>query len=402
MSIDFSQYQTWPVVRTPGGGTYYQVPGTSYVYDPFLSQAKGKPVVFNNPQPKLDDINRQRGREDKVFAMQENAASPMGQLLPIAGTVAGTVGAAYLADQFKTPSLIEQAIANNISNGGVAANGATAAGGTAVGGGGAAASEGAEAAFQAGAQGGTEGSTGFLAPGSTASNILGGAGVALGSYGVYQGIKDKNPVMAGMGGLGVAAGLSQLGWAVPGIGWAVAVAAPVVGALINKMGDKDVWDNERKDLMKLRDKGTFIPDELINQMPQRGRSREELVRIAEETGGNVQFAKSRDEKDLRGADIVGFSTFAKQDPEWFNRPLEQRINYAQQLLDAGLVREHHATIDVKWDKAPVPPWNNAPSEQPAAQSQKSTRSNTLSPGIGLDGKRLGQALAERSNKKSKK
>ena len=103
----YANYQQWEVVTTPSGGTYYKVPGTSFVYDPFTSGIKGKPVLFRNPQPELDkeaaaqsEHDKEVALRDKQVAAQLQAASPAGQVLPIAGTVAGTVGAGWAMNQF--------------------------------------------------------------------------------------------------------------------------------------------------------------------------------------------------------------------------------------------------------------------------------------------------------------
>lgn len=94
--IDFNQYNSWQRVTTPSGGVYYAVPGTSYVYDPFLSAARGQPVLWANPTQRDEEIQRQRDIQDQQVRQAERAGSPEGQLLPIAGTVGGTVGSAYL------------------------------------------------------------------------------------------------------------------------------------------------------------------------------------------------------------------------------------------------------------------------------------------------------------------
>lgn len=75
---------------------------------------------------------------------------------------------------------------------------------------------------------------GIFAPGSGLMTALGGAGAALGAYGAYKGIEAGDPMSAGLGGAGVAGGLSAMGLALGPIGWAGLIAAPIVGALINK------------------------------------------------------------------------------------------------------------------------------------------------------------------------
>lgn len=121
---------------------------------------------------------------------------------------------------------------------------------------------------------------------------------------------------------------------------------------IANMFASDEWKTERNRLNALKEKGTFIPENLLAGLEtiKRGRSKEELVARAKASGGNVQFAESRLESDLTPQDIVGYATFAEKDPDWFNKPLEERLQVADQALKAGAVREHHGTVDVDWGK----------------------------------------------------
>lgn len=103
--IDYNQYGSWESIQAPTGQMYYKVPGTGYVYDPFLSAIKGRPILWTNPEPQVAEKQKQ---EDRIQAAEDRAeyqASPEGQLIPVAGGVAGTVGAAYLVDQFKGPNV---------------------------------------------------------------------------------------------------------------------------------------------------------------------------------------------------------------------------------------------------------------------------------------------------------
>lgn len=90
MAIDFSQYNSWPTVTGANGGTYYVVPGSSYVYDPVSSQLTGKTQLFLNPT-----------QANKAAAAAKSASSPLGQLLPVGlgvgGVVAGQEAIAHLA-----------------------------------------------------------------------------------------------------------------------------------------------------------------------------------------------------------------------------------------------------------------------------------------------------------------
>ena len=187
------------------------------------------------------------------------------------------------------------------------------------------------------------------APGLTLGKALGGAGVALGSYQALKGIEQKDPTAAGLGGLGIGAGLSQLSVALGPIGWAAAIGVPVAAALINKMGDKDRWKEEYNRKKKLVEEG-IIPESMLGEEPTRGRSKEELIALEEEKiargeYGNPEFARSRNVKDLRAEDIWGFSVAPETlGASYMQASEEQRRAYNQQLLDEGLVREARGQI----------------------------------------------------------
>lgn len=123
---------------------------------------------------------------------------------------------------------------------------------------------------------------GMFAPGSTLGTALGGLGVGLGAYGAFKGIKKGDPLSAGLGGLGLASGLSQLGLLGAGpIGWAGLIAAPVVGSLFGK----DVSAPERnvrktKALLKMG----FTPEQLGTRVDAKGNPVTESNRFTKEAG----------------------------------------------------------------------------------------------------------------------
>lgn len=194
----------------------------------------------------------------------------------------------------------------------------------------------------------------------SATPYLGAAGAAAGAYGAYQGIKDKNPLTAGLGGLGAGLGINAMGFGLGPPGWAAMIAVPAIAALANRLGDKDQWKTEKKKLQKLQKGGTFVPEALLAQMLTRGRSKAELIRqdlapdfVGRDAGGNWAnnvFAQSRNEADLRPEDIVGYAAFAEKDKDWFNKPLDARLAEAKKALDAGAVREAKGSISVDWNK----------------------------------------------------
>jgi hypothetical protein len=106
-------------------------------------------------------------------------------------------------------------------------------------------------------------------------------------------------------------------------------------------------------------------------MPTKGRTKDELIKIAQQSGGNVKFAESRKESDLTPQDIIGYATFAENDPQWFNKPVAERLAVAQKALDAGAVRERNGTIDVDFSKiglTPAPAGQTVQTAQPAGQT----------------------------------
>lgn len=243
------------------------------------------------------------------------------------------------------------------------------------------------AAGAAGAEGAATQGAGLLS--GPAGTALGVAGVGLGAYGAYEGIKNKDPLTAGIGGAGIGLGLNTLGMALGPVGWAAAIGVPVGMALLSGFGDKDSWKTEKKRLDKLQKNGVNIPAGLLGNMPTRGRSRDELVAIEEQKiaagqPGNPTFARSRNEADLKPEDIWGYSTFfEKYGNDWLGKYDEnQRRQIAQSALDAGAVTEAKGSINIDWGKVP------AAEGQAATSAADTDRSKTRSPGIDDKGNRI--------------
>lgn len=186
---------------------------------------------------------------------------------------------------------------------------------------------------------------------------LGAAGTALGAYMAAQGIKNKDPMGAALGGAGAGLGLNAMGYALGPWGWAAMLAAPAAGALINKMTDKDRWKEEQSAVDKLAKDGVIGWEQYAATQPRlsMGRSKGELLDIerAKAAAGqyaNEKFAQSRDEKDLRGKDIWGFSAFGKKfGNDWFGSFSEkQREEIAQKAIDENAVNETRGQIKVNW------------------------------------------------------
>ena len=125
-------------------------------------------------------------------------------------------------------------------------------------------------------------------------------------------------------------------------------------------GDGDKYKTESKNLQRLKGKGINIPQSLIDSMPSHGRGKDELVRkdlpddfIGTDANGdwvNNKFAQSRDVKDLRATDIVNYSAFAEEYPDWFDRPLDERLQIADEYLKTKAVKEGHGTITLDHER----------------------------------------------------
>lgn len=219
------------------------------------------------------------------------------------------------------------------------------------------------------------GSGGLLGEGSMPlGNYVPGV---VGAYGMYDLLKNKKH--GGAGALQGAASGAGIGFTVGGpVGAGIGAAVGGLTGYFGNFGDVDAWKKEGDALRGLSEKGTYIPPQLIANMPTKGRSKEELIAIEQQRGGNVQFAGSRNEADLKGADIANYSAFAKKDPEWFKRPMEQRLAYAEQVAATpGAVREHHGTIDIDFSKAPPAPWETKAT--PAAATSTPPAQKSLTP-----------------------
>lgn len=157
--------------------------------------------------------------------------------------------------------------------------------------------------------------------------------------------------------------------------WGTAIGA-VLGAAYGfavSFQDKDTWKKEKKRLENLSKDGVYIPENLTAAMPKHGRKLEDLV-VKDlpadfvgfaNIGGqsqwvNNKFQSDRKVENLVAEDIVNYGTFAEDDPEWFKRSLQERLNIANAALQAGAVKEHHGTIEVdfkKFDKTKAGQYN---------------------------------------------
>ena len=155
-----------------------------------------------------------------------------------------------------------------------------------------------------------------------------------------------------------------------GAGLALAIPTGGLSLLPALFGNKHEWKTEKNKLNKLKDKGVYIPEGLAaaNLNKAQGRNagyRQELApdfvgRDSEGNWVNNKFAKSRNVADLHPEDIVNYAAFAEKDPDWFKKPLDQRLQVADQALRAGAVSEGKGSIKVDWKKVGDVPQSSLP------------------------------------------
>ncbi len=276
-AIDFSQFGSWEKIEAPTGAVYYIVPGTGYVYDPFMSSQKGRPVLWQNPKPEYEKRKEAEKKANK-------AASPEGQLLPLAGIVAGTVGAKHVVDwlgpttaqdkflgalaEEKLKDLAVKESIEQTTTQALAPEATTTAGAFTTG------LSGAPVGVQSLADGSVLMSDGTIqaatqSVGTTGAEAaigvtpyLGAAGAALGGYGVYNAIENNDPLSGGISGAGMGLGLGMaaplVGMALPGWGtlglMALGGAAGGFG-LTELLGHKSTKQYEAERWGELQDKG---------------------------------------------------------------------------------------------------------------------------------------------------
>ncbi len=133
--IDVSNYMNWEKIVAPSGAVGYIVPETGLVYDPFMSKTKGRNVFYQNSKPQLEAQKKAEQERERQVKLQEQQASPLGQLLPIAGGVGGLVAAKGIGNWMDKGSFFGNAATEAGKTAGtVASTGAQTAGEAFVGG----------------------------------------------------------------------------------------------------------------------------------------------------------------------------------------------------------------------------------------------------------------------------
>lgn len=391
--IDYSQYQTWEKIVAPNGAVYYVIPGTGRLLDPNLSASKGKPVTFSDPRPEYE---KKKGELEQQKKMQDQAmfnAGPVGQMIPVAGSLAGLYGA------------------NAIMNGG--------AGG-----------------LFGGTTGATAAAQGALAP--AAPNVLGASVVsgaptaaaapaATGVMGTGLGVAPLAAI-AGATYLGGKAGLDMLQG--KGKAWQDASLQDNAGRVILGMatgGLSEVANKFFGGRETTRDHQKGNTEELLKQSDDpTWQGYVSAMREQNETGpsdASMPYGDSKGNKFANFADykksgldasnltgVVGnLQTFG---PDWAKLSQEQRQKVTQGIIDADLYDSKKGEVVITdptkaksifdsivagtqpsvlgMAKAPgIVPVNNATAAaQGALQVVNPARSTTLSPGINLKGQRI--------------
>lgn len=447
---DYSQYQTWKQVKTPGGGTYYQVPGTSLVYDPFLSQTKGRPVLWQNPQPSLDTEAEAKAEKERQIKLQEQQASPMNQLMPVAAGTAATVAAPWALNQLGVTStganvagstgagitdILSKIPGLGSSTGATAAGnqvatylpsmttpttaGAFTAGATAV-----------PEAVGTAVNGGTMMADGSIMAASpslggtiaAATPYLGAAGGALGTYNTVKGWQDGEKDVgggflsgAGAGlGLGMAApllGMGPLGWGALGL---MALGGGAVGGIGELLTHKSTKQYQAERWGELSDKGIANVDAVY--AANHAKDDTGIWKDGKYAGQKWTFEKAQDlAKDDPSHFVHVYGNYKTFGNDWNSYGLDKQKQIVSGLVNAGLYKSDKGDVLISnEDKAreikdqilagtyaptaAAPQVNAAPAPSTPAAPK---RSSTLSPGIGMDGKRIGVDLAKRINQRTK-
>lgn len=255
-NIDVSGYMNWEKITAPNGQVGYIVPGTGLVYDPFLSKVRGRNVFFQNTKPQLEAARKQEEEKQRMIDLAEKQASPVGQLLPIAGGIAGLTAARYIGNEL-LPSAADKAILAGIETSGTTAAGTAAgqAAGTVAGTAGTTAGE-----VAAGAAAGAPGTAaGAAAPGAFSIGGIGSAGnyilPAAGAFGAYNLLTtDNGPARGALQGAASGAAIGSGFGGAPGalIGAGIGGVLGIAESFLDNPSTKEL---EKKRWGKLKESG---------------------------------------------------------------------------------------------------------------------------------------------------
>jgi hypothetical protein len=207
-----------------------------------------------------------------------------------------------------------------------------------------------------------DGSVVSATPGAGIGSMIGpAAGIATAGINAYDAL--KNIKKGSRGGKGAVEGVGTLagttigtifgGAAGAGIGSVIGRTAgrglASIGQSLGLVGQKSGRDLINDRIQALQDKGVEIPQELLDEYNTYGLSQDELVKRAEESGGNATFARTRDEKDLTPEDTWGGLMWQEvKGNDYLKATTEnQRREMNQRALDEGLIDESRGALNFK-------------------------------------------------------
>lgn len=383
-SSDVTGWQKWETVKTPQGEVLYKDPNKpGWVYDPVLSANKGRNVFRRDPTLEITKTQEAEDAAKKQQDLQNQAMSPIGQLTPIAGTVGGTV------------------LAGMALNGGLFGGAGTAAGAGAAAGAGTAAGVGSGVASGVGA--GLAGAVPAAPIGISATSVPGAAAAAPGFIGSGAAGLAVPAAVAGATYLGGKAaydmfrgremdlpGRAILGVATGGIS--------EVGKALGFWGGKNTTRTQQDRWGKLADQGAITPEVLAAKEADLSRSAKE--RSFDPIAGkkwDLQTAQDRVKQGGTAADEFGlvygnFKTFGKDwdayTPDQKRAIITANAQAGNYTSDKGdvLFKDEEKAKQIKdqvLSSVTAPVASNAPTSV-----QQMMRTNTRSPGIDKNGKRI--------------
>ena len=371
-NVDITGWQNWEQVKLPDGRVLYRSPTTpGWLYDNVLSAAKGRSVFVKDPSLEIQKTQEAEAAQKKQQDLQNQAMSPLGQLTPIAGTVGGTV------------------LAGMALNGGLFGGAGTAAGvGSGVASGVGAGLAGAVPAAPIGISatsvpGAAAAAPGFI--GSGAAGLAVPAAVAgatyLGGKAAYDMFRGREMDLPGRAILGVATGgISE------------------VGKALGFWGGKNTTRTQEDRWGKLADQGAVTPEQLAAKQADLQRSAKE--RSQDPLTGkkwDLQTAQDRVKAGGTAADEFGlvygnFKTFGKDwdayTPDQKRAIITANAQAGNYTSDKGdvLFKDEEKAKQIKdqvLSSVTAPVASNTPTSV-----QQMMRTNTRSPGIDKNGKRI--------------
>ena len=382
VGVDFNQHQNWERVTAPSGAVYYKIPETGMLYSPQLNRY-------------FDDPSQQYAEKQKAIKLAEEQSSPMGQILPMAGTIGGALAGKWAIDALGPKTAAEKLAEQQLIN---------AAGPTAM----EASNAGAAFMQSAGSPATPEilainnaGGNAMVPSGFSMSNI-GAAGnyllPAVGALGAYDLFANGRTGARGIG-QGAASG-AMLGSYVgmPWLGAGLGAVAGLAGGLLDHKSTKE-YEAERWG--DLKDKGVVNAQQafLAGHKPGDDSVYDSGPRAGQKW--NFQNALEDTKKDPTHFQHVygNYKTFGN---DWSTYSDAQQKAIVSRLANEGLYKGSKGDVvitdankarQIKDEVlAPVVAQVSTP-----VANDRVARSNSISPGIGLDGQRIGQRLAKRIN-----